>query len=91
MSHVYYEIVSSLLSDIDAEYGNIVKMNITWGNIHKNLKITIDYHFTGKVKFFIVNYIGKVIKYIPEDMRGESETLAAHHIFDMAEDVTKLS
>ena len=28
---------------------------------------------------------------IPEDMKGESATPAAHHIFDIAEDATKLS
>ena len=28
---------------------------------------------------------------IPEDMKGESATPAAHHLFDIAEDATKLS
>ena len=35
--------------------------------------------------------IVKIIDDIPEDMRGESETSAAHHLFGTAEDVTKLS
>ena len=32
-----------------------------------------------------------MIDKIPEDTKKESETLAAHHPFDIAKDVTKLS
>ena len=42
MSHVDYGIVSSVLADIDAEYGKIAKMTITWGKIRKYLSMTID-------------------------------------------------
>ena len=35
MSHVDSDIFSSVLSDIDAEYGKILKMTITQVNIHK--------------------------------------------------------
>ena len=40
--HVDSNIVSGVLSDIDTEYGNIAKMTITWGKIHKYLRMTID-------------------------------------------------
>ena len=39
----------------------------------------------------MINYIGKMLENIPEDMKGESSTPAAHHLFDIAEDATKLS
>ena len=39
----------------------------------------------------MVNYIGNIMDAIPEGMRGESEAPAAHHLFDIAEDATKLS
>ena len=32
-----------------------------------------------------------MIDNIPEDIKGESATPAAHHLFDIAEDATKLS
>ena len=32
-----------------------------------------------------------MIENIPEDMKGESDTPAAHHLFDISEDATKLS
>ena len=39
----------------------------------------------------MIYYIGKMVDNIPEDMKGESATPTAHHLFDIAEDVTKLS
>ena len=38
----------------------------------------------------MINYIGKMLDDIPENMKGESATPAAHHLFDIAEDATKL-
>ena len=43
MLHIYSDVFSSPLSEIDAEYGNITKMNITRGKINKYLGMTIDY------------------------------------------------
>ena len=42
MSHVDYDIVSSVLSDIDAEYEKIEKVTTTRGKIQKYLGMTID-------------------------------------------------
>ena len=39
----------------------------------------------------MVYYIRKMLDDIPEYMRGNSTTPAAHPIFDIAEDATKLS
>ena len=38
----------------------------------------------------MIKYIGKMLDDIPEDMK-ESATPAAHHLFDISEDATKLS
>ena len=43
MSHVDPDIVSSVLADIEAEYGKIAKTTITRGKIHKYLGMTINY------------------------------------------------
>ena len=51
MSHVEPDTVSSVLSYIDAEYGNISKMTITLSKIHKQIRRTIDYYSPGKVIF----------------------------------------
>ena len=57
-------IVSSVLSEIDALYRKISEMTIMWGKIHKYLGMTINYFFPGKVVLSMVNYIGKIIDYI---------------------------
>ena len=66
-------------------------MTITWGKVHKYLGRTIDYSLPGKVIFSMIDYIGKMLDDIPEDMKGGSATPAAHHLFDIAEDATKIS
>ena len=55
MSHVDSYIVSSVLADIDAEYGKIYKMTITRGNIHKYLGMAINYSYPGKEKLSMVD------------------------------------
>ena len=39
----------------------------------------------------MIEYIGKMIDDILEDMKGEPETPDTHHFFDIEEDATKLS
>ena len=91
ISYVDPGVVSSVLADIDPEYGKIAEMTITQGKVHKYLRMTIDYSSPGKVIFLMIDYIGKMIDNIPEEMKGESATPAAHHIFDIVSDATKLS
>ena len=61
MSHVDSYTVSSVLAEIDVEYGKISKTTIMLGKIHKYLGITIDYSFSGKVILFMVDCIGNMI------------------------------
>ena len=61
------------------------------GKVHKYLWMTIDYSSPGKVIFSMINYIGKMLENIQADMKCESATPAAHHLFDIVEDATKLS
>ena len=61
---------SSVLADIDAEYGRIAKKTITRGKVHKYLRMTINYSSHGKVIFLMINYIGKIIDFILEDIKG---------------------
>ena len=39
----------------------------------------------------MIDYIVKILDGISEYMKGESATSTAHHLFDVAEDATKLS
>ena len=50
-SHFEPAVVSSVHTEIDAEYAKISKMTITRGKLHKYLRMTIDYSYPGKVIF----------------------------------------
>ena len=65
-------------------------MTIKWGKIHKYAGMTIYYSSPGKVKFSTVNYIANMLGDITEDMKEELAIPDAHHLFDAAEDATKL-
>ena len=69
-SHVDTAVISSIIFDIDAEYGKITKMNITQGKVHKYLRMAIYYYSPGKLIFLMIDYIEKILEYIPEDMKG---------------------
>ena len=66
-------------------------MTITRGKVHKYLGMTIDFSSPGKLIFSMIDYIRKILDDVPEEMNGESATPAAHHLFEIAEDATKLS
>ena len=57
-SHVDPAVVSSVISDIDIEYGKISKMTTTRGKVHKYPRMTIYYSSPGKVILSMINYIG---------------------------------
>ena len=65
MSGVDPDILSSVLYGIGTDYGNIAKMTITRGKIHKYPGMTIDYYPPGKVILYMVEYIGNMIYYTP--------------------------
>ena len=44
-------------------------MTITQGKVHKYLGINIDYYLPGKLIFSMIDYIGKMLDNIPEDMK----------------------
>ena len=90
-SHVDPAIISSVLADIYAEYRKISKMTITRGKLNKYLRMTIDYSSPGKIILSMIYHIGNMLDDITEYMKGVLVSPTAHHPFNIAEDVTKLS
>ena len=70
ISHVDPVFISSVLADIDAEYGKITKITITRGKVHKYHRMTIDYSLQGKLILLMIDYIGNMLDNIPEYMKG---------------------
>ena len=54
-SHVDPAVISSILSDIDVEYGKISKITITQVKVYKYLGVTIDYSLPSKVIFLVLH------------------------------------
>ena len=71
MSHVYTDIFSSVLAEIDTENVKFSKMAIIRGKIHKYLGKNIDYSLPGKLILYIVDYIGNMLEDTPEDKKRE--------------------
>ena len=71
--------------------GRLLKLPSLKGKVNKYLGMTIDYSSPGKIIFSVIDYIGKMLDGIPEDIKGESATTAAHNLFYIAEDATKRS
>ena len=65
MLRVDSDIVSRVFADIDAKYWKLEKMTTMQGKIHKYLWMTINYPLSGKLIFFMVNHIVKIIDNIP--------------------------
>ena len=60
-------------------------MTITRGKVHKYLGIIIDYYSPGKLIFSMIDYVGKSLDNITEDMKGKSATPDANHLSDIAD------
>ena len=69
-SNVDPTVISSVIDDIDAEYGKIVKMTITRVIVHQCLRMTIDYSSLGKLISSMIGYIGRILDDIPEYIKG---------------------
>ena len=52
--------------------------------------MTIDFSDPGNVTFTMIDYIHKMLGDLPEDMRGETTSPAAHHLFTINKDDTIL-
>ena len=50
-------VISSVLADIDAEYGKIENITITQGKVHKYVGMTIYYPSPGNLIFSMIDYI----------------------------------
>jgi hypothetical protein len=86
ISHVDPTVVTSILKQINDEYGKVSPLTETRGKVHEYLGMTIDFSNPGKVMFTMFPYIQNMLNDLPEDMQGEAVTPAAHHLFAINDD-----
>ena len=70
MSHIDSNIISRFMLTLTEKYGEIAKITIMWGKIHKHIRITIYYYLPGKVTLYMVEYIVNMLDDIPEEIKG---------------------
>jgi Reverse transcriptase (RNA-dependent DNA polymerase) len=91
ISHVDPGVVTNVIKQLEAEFGKEAPLTINRGKTHEYLGMTIDYSTPGKVKIGMVDYVRNMLDKLPEDMKGESATPAANHLFQVDNAAEKLS
>jgi hypothetical protein len=79
MSHVSWDKIMKIVQEIKNIYGENPTKNV--GKIHDYLGMTFDFSFTKEVKVNMWDYLRKVIKEFPEEIKGVCATPAGDHLF----------
>jgi hypothetical protein len=74
-----------------SEFGNKAPLTQTCGKVHEYLGMTTDFSMSGKVKFYMVDYIQSILDDLPADMDGTVLTPESAHLFDVNNSRKKLS
>jgi hypothetical protein len=74
ISHVDPKVVTSVIKQLEAEFGKEAPLTITRGKTHDYLGMTLDYSIDGKVQIKMIDYIDNMVSDLPADMDGESAT-----------------
>lgn len=92
ISHSDPNVVTSVVKQLEQEFGKEAPLTVTRGKLHDYLGMTIDYRTPGKVMIAMFDYIDNMLSELPEDMNGEAATPASNHLFQVdINDGTKLS
>ena len=83
ISHVDHNVVTNVISQLEAEFGVEAPLPIMRGKIHDYLGMVLDYTIDGKIQIKMDNYVTTVLEEAPVDMKGESATPAAAHLFEV--------
>jgi hypothetical protein len=90
ISHVEEEVVSSIISDLNEEFGKEAPLTETRGKVHDYLGMTLDFRQEGKVKIGMIPFVAELLDEAPDDMGGVSPTAAASHLLEVNEECPKL-
>jgi Reverse transcriptase (RNA-dependent DNA polymerase) len=83
ISHVDPNVVTSVIKQLEAEFGKEAPLTIMRGKVHDYLGMTLDYSLDDKVQIKMFDYIDNMVKDLPADMDGESATPAPNHLFEV--------
>lgn len=91
ISHVESEVVSSVIADLNKEFGKETPLTETRGKIHDYLGMTLDFSKDGKVQVDMTRYVAEILAEVDDEITGgTAPTPAATYLFDVNEECDKL-
>ena len=91
MSYVDGRELEIIIDRIESEFGKETPLSVHRGKLHDYLGMTIGFSDAGKVFFSMHDYIKRMLSEAPADlMKGSCTSPAAHHLFAVNTDATKL-
>ena len=91
ISHVVSKVVDDVIELLKSKFGKEAPLTISRGKVHEYLGMTIDFSIKSKVKFTMLDYIENMLAELPAGMAGAVRSPAALHLFEVSDDVEKLS
>ena len=86
LSHICPQEVSATIEFLCEHYEDENgKLKVTRGKIHYFLGMTLDYTTPGEVKIKMINYVKKMIREFPVEIKEAQKTPAAEHLFKVNE------
>jgi hypothetical protein len=85
ISHVEYDVVSSVIKQLESTFAKDAPLTVQRGKVHDYLGMTLDFSTPEKVHISMIDYIIDMFLDLPADMDGEAATPAANHLFEVNE------
>jgi hypothetical protein len=85
IAHIDPAVVTSVIVELTGVFGTQALLSVTKRKIHHYLGMTLDFTKHGIVEISIAKYIKDMLNGIPDDINGESPTLAANYLFQVNE------
>jgi hypothetical protein len=91
ISHISEDVNTNIFKRINDEFGKEAPITITRGKVHDYLGMTLDYSERGRVKIKMLDYVDKMLAYLPAEMDGEAPSSAANHLITVNDDQIKVN
>jgi Reverse transcriptase (RNA-dependent DNA polymerase)/Zinc knuckle len=91
VSHDDDKVVDEILSSLNDRFGKDTELTVTRGKVHEYLGMTIDFSVEGKVRFWMDDYVDKILTESPEEWSGTTTSPCADHLNDVNEKADQLN
>ena len=86
ISHKKQKVVKDIAALVNAKYSQEKPVLVTYGTVHKYLRMHLNFSQTGKVVISMKSYIGKILGGVLEDMTEVATNSAMSHLIQNSPD-----